>query len=579
MGRKWRLCSAMIKKIAFCIFLISAFSNVFAETTVVRIGSTPQLVKCNQLNCQDSKFRIANASVKVSRLTKASDKNLFLINNGKSEIEINSNTYLSIFEDGYVKEGVAFFEGISSISPDSNRLDIFTGSYKRVYDPFWGESYHVPDEGIYEMTSGASLSGKFIFIPSLNVGTANNCSSINRKFTFSDFIWFSGIQTPTNIHQCINSDVFFIGNLDYNSQIMAVVLGQKDYLFGNKLNLKPVNESLLRQIESEYNLNIKNLNAAKLEKEREESRSTWDFPVGKILAVLAGSLMTNSSSMSSSQKAEFFTAYTKDVMSGTTSNLDRFKNSYSTNKTIQQIHSESMAEINRLLLSNNKGTQREENNTNSSEATFPNSPTITENNSGSNFRDEDRTTSTNRTQCPSNTTWSDRRQACIVNITVSSPNDDGKTQIASNVNLDNPDQEVTNEYSERFSEAPALCWQYKDNKRWICHGRIQKLVVREKSQQEALRNVGCKTHRDMTILNSREFNFRSESDPVWKDVISVNLFACGYPDDPDARLNDESTLNELKRRYHLKVPSKFLRRFMCKENSFLTSDNFGDYCK
>lgn len=183
-------------------------------------------------------------------------------------------------------------EGFPISGSSTCDTNIFTGTFKRVLNPFTKKQLPTFNEGVYKLANGNRFKGKFHYFPDdderyLWGNTMTGTFIVIGQYTRR------GKQRENGVYVAENSNPVCPGKL---------ILSDEPYI---------------RRLQRKYNKKVSTHRAEQASKKRQASNSGSGFNWGKAFAIVAGAALANSSDMSSSDKAEFMESYTKDVLNDT----------------------------------------------------------------------------------------------------------------------------------------------------------------------------------------------------------------------------------------------------------------------
>jgi len=238
-------------------------------------------------------------------------------------------------------------EGLLVFGYEHDR-DYFIGQLTRIKYPFRDLDVNYPSKGIYHHKNGAEFEGTFIFLPSMG-GPEGNYNS--NRYIFRKHPDTTGVSYLDNRFYQVHllGNLVFIGEIRYKGQSEYGVYAHENYRIGTKIKLVEVKDGdILTSFQQQYQDDLNYLAELKLREREREKESAWDINWGMVAALGAGVAMADSSSLSGNAKAEFLTAYSKDIISGSTDNLTNLRSKYHGSKTTDEIFAESREQINRI---------------------------------------------------------------------------------------------------------------------------------------------------------------------------------------------------------------------------------------
>ncbi|CAA0293035.1 exported hypothetical protein [Alteromonas alvinellae] len=261
----------------------------------------------------------------------------FILNDGnltgRGTIYYEGRQYNAILDNGIFTSSPTFL-----FDSYSTQVDKFEGQLKRIYDPLWKTHFYGFDEGTYTAAVGAKYTGQFFMIPTMDLKSGNGCLLFDTHEEFKEDVYVSVLNfhiqhsVPTERTGCIKVNLVFVGKIEYKGQTEIGFFAQEDLGLGQRLKLRTANEDTIELFLTESNQVRQKFLVFNHKKERERQREqnrSIDIPWGKIFSLAVGVTIASTSDLSSDRKAEFLSSYTKDVMGGTTSNLQSLRRKYS----------------------------------------------------------------------------------------------------------------------------------------------------------------------------------------------------------------------------------------------------------
>ncbi|MBQ0795554.1 hypothetical protein [Zhongshania sp.] len=254
---------------------------------------------------------------------------------GEYTVTYRGQQFRSIYdEQGLILEG--FLRSSDAYYGDP---DYFVGTFKHYQHPFTKKIIPLPDSGTYYFASGVTLQGDFIAIPT--VGSAGR-----------DDLQGSG---PIEMKDAFN--LFFVGTVTLGNESETGIYVQREYAVAEPLDMMPSDKPTIEKIYKEYQAEVAQYERYQERKERTKSRKEQEqarkaknrMPWDKVFALAAGAALANSADMPADAKSEFITAYSKDVLSGSTDNLASMQSRYGDNRSVDEIFREGNRELQAIV--------------------------------------------------------------------------------------------------------------------------------------------------------------------------------------------------------------------------------------
>ncbi|CAA0089055.1 Uncharacterised protein [Zhongshania aliphaticivorans] len=233
---------------------------------------------------------------------------------GDYEVSYRGQTWTTQYRDGLPVQGAKLYPHVRS-----DEFDVFVGSWQRYGDPFSETTVVIPLEGTYVTSQGFHFSGVFKAFPTMGA---------NRELYKSN---------PEG-HYWPYLNAVFIGKIEYQGQKEVGVYARRDWEVGTPLirfdpGILPADSEVLKRLQKETRAELSTLS----DWQYSEKKSELNFDIGKILAIAAGVATAASSNLSAQQQTEFISAYSMDVMGGSTSNLQALQGKYGDNRSADEI--------------------------------------------------------------------------------------------------------------------------------------------------------------------------------------------------------------------------------------------------
>jgi len=234
--------------------------------------------------------------------------------------------------DGFIRDGFLLVEDAM------DDPDYFFAEFKRYIHPFTKKESPLPDSGEYVFANGARLKGEFIAIPTIG----HSRDELDGK-------------NDGYVHLYDVYHLFFIGMVTVGQNSETGIYVQRDYTPGSPLEMMPSDRPTIEKIQREYLTEVTEYERYKERKEQQRkeleriSKAKSDAPWGKIFALAAGVVLANSADIPVDVKADFLTAYSKDVLNGSTSNMKDLQSRYANDKSVDEIFREGDKKIHEIV--------------------------------------------------------------------------------------------------------------------------------------------------------------------------------------------------------------------------------------
>lgn len=251
-------------------------------------------------------------------------------------IRYQGKTWHATYRNGVLEQGARFYR-----LTDSDSYDIYEGEWQVVADPFSGKDLVAPFRGTYTTGSGYRYEGIYYPIPTL--GSAKGAY----------------YQRPDQ-HFWPRLNLVFAGAIHFGERHETGIYIRPDLIVGlpwinNGGGFQPADNGVLERIQAAYfqELTEHEQRQADYRYERQRKSNSSNIDFGKLFAIAAGVALASQSGLDAENQVRFLNSYGRDVISGTTSNMQALN---------EEVHQESVqlqAELQQQLAEQRARQQQE----------------------------------------------------------------------------------------------------------------------------------------------------------------------------------------------------------------------------
>jgi len=233
---------------------------------------------------------------------------------GDYQVSFEGKSWTTHYRDGAPETGAKLYQ-----HSFNNEFDVFVGSWQSYTDPFSGSRVIVPLDGTYSTTKGFHFTGIYKVFPTMG----------GSRMLYQ--------QDPEGAYWAYLNAVF-IGMIEYNGQKEVGIYVRRNWMAGTPLisaheGMIPADDAVLQRLQQETRAEL----ATREHWQSKQKASEFNIDFGKVFVLAAGVAMASRSGLSSDTQLEFITAYSRDVMAGSTSNLETLKDKYADNRSADEM--------------------------------------------------------------------------------------------------------------------------------------------------------------------------------------------------------------------------------------------------